>query len=377
MKKQLDENCEKIDRSLLLDFENSAFEKIEEFMPYLSKSEFSFMIGSVKAREVPTPYILIKDHKAIDENGCYPTRFIVPCNNYLSCFSRLGYVAIKGIFDKNSVKYSQFNILNSYKLVEKVKTANFQNSKNTIFNIDVRNMYPSISLSLIKEALLFFSSVLPEEEQKMVMRAWAFGQFGMDGSIMQFGGEYYRYVGAQRSGEASLSIGGFESAFYADLVMSFIFQKAQLAGLFEDFAVIGIYRDDGFAISRDRVSDEWLDSWLQRFQGYVSSFAPSIEFTLEKWSRKTDSLSFLDLEFSWDLNGFLAWKVYKKPGTILKYLNHDSPGHTAKMVGNIQTNVLERLARLTSINSCSENSTIESFYPEHTAALDKAGLRNT
>jgi hypothetical protein len=37
---------------------------------------------------------LIKDHKKADSKGNFPTRLVVPANNFTSAFPKLGYLGI-------------------------------------------------------------------------------------------------------------------------------------------------------------------------------------------------------------------------------------------------------------------------------------------
>jgi hypothetical protein len=55
--------------------------------------------------------LLIKDHKKMDKEGNYPTRLVVPANNFTSTFPKLGYLGIKKIFDTNNVEYMKHTII--------------------------------------------------------------------------------------------------------------------------------------------------------------------------------------------------------------------------------------------------------------------------
>lgn len=59
--------------------------------------------------------------------------------------------------------------------------------------------------------------------------------------------EYYKYHRGE-TGKRSLAIGGYESAFFADLTASYLFEK--MAPLFKDALYQGIYRKNGIAVFR-------------------------------------------------------------------------------------------------------------------------------
>lgn len=64
--------------------------------------------------------------------------------------------------------------------------------------------------------------------------------------------KYYFYTGAGVEGDVALEIGGHETAFFADLVVSLLFEKT--ADMFDETLYRGIYRDDGMAVFDKRLS---------------------------------------------------------------------------------------------------------------------------
>ena len=61
------------------------------------KSEFNYVVGVLESRSLPTPQLLIKNHKPL-RDGEYPTRLVVPVTNFTAGFANLGYWGIKAIF---------------------------------------------------------------------------------------------------------------------------------------------------------------------------------------------------------------------------------------------------------------------------------------
>ena len=71
-------------------------------------------------RAIPSPKLLIKNHKAINENGEFPTRLVIPGTNFTATFSNIGYLGIKRCLDKGKVNYSCNSIVQAYDLKEKL-----------------------------------------------------------------------------------------------------------------------------------------------------------------------------------------------------------------------------------------------------------------
>jgi hypothetical protein len=81
-----------------------------------------------------------------------------------------------------------------------------------------------------------------------------------------------------------VTIGGFESAFLADLEASYIFDKSKI--IWERHArFLGTYCDDKIIVFNGQKSNEWLLNWLTIFQGEVDRLLKTsdIQFTMEIW----------------------------------------------------------------------------------------------
>ena len=66
----------------------------------LTEDELAFILEKVDSKMLPTPSLLIKDHKAPDKHGDYPHQLIRPVMNFTSGFPNVGYHGIKAIFKK-------------------------------------------------------------------------------------------------------------------------------------------------------------------------------------------------------------------------------------------------------------------------------------
>ena len=67
---------------------------------------------------------------------------------------------------------------------------------------------------------------LTSETKKTINLCLVLLQFGMSSTLIYFDGEYYEYHGGEREEHGS-AISGYESAFLADLVASYLFEKAK------------------------------------------------------------------------------------------------------------------------------------------------------
>ena len=150
--------------------------------------------------------------------------------------------------------------------------------------------------------------------------------------------------------KSRLTIGGYESAWLANLVAAYIFEKA--AELFNETSCYhGIYRDDRIAVLSGQWTDHDICRWFDTFQLSVwdSVQSRSLKFTCEIW-RPTESetkvetylkddikiveskyFPYLDLECFFSKMGNLRFKVHLKENQELKYLNCEST-HTCACI---------------------------------------------
>jgi hypothetical protein len=186
-----------------------------------------------------------------------------------------------------------------------------------------------------------------------------------------------------------LTIGGYESAWLADLVAAYVLENT--AHLFADAIYDGIYRDDGLVVFKGSWSKSKMSDWLEKFQEEVNRVTryDGLEFTVSIWGaekeedgtthekvtvEQTNCLPFLDMKLLyWDKNENLAFTVYRKQGQQLKYLNKDST-HPPHVFRAIPLAVLSRLANLTSYHGTNKHKTMKDLHPDHCNALEKANL---
>ena len=85
----------------------------------------------------------------------------------------------------------------------------------------------------------------------------------MSSTLISFDGEYYEYRGGERE-EQGLVIGRYESAFLADLVESYLFEKSKAN--FHQTTYHGIYIYDGLVVFKGNRSAREVNYWLEEFQ---------------------------------------------------------------------------------------------------------------
>ena len=79
-------------------------------------------------------------------------------------------------------------------------------------------------------------------------------KFGMSTTYIQFQDQYWLYGGMTDVELKGLTIGGFESAWLADLVAAYIFENSK--DLFSNTVYYGTYRDDGLRITKGKESTD-------------------------------------------------------------------------------------------------------------------------
>ena len=99
-------------------------------------------------RAIPSPKLLIKDHKTINKNGEFPTRLVILAKNFTATFSKIGYLGIKRCLDKRKLNYSRNSIVQASDLKKTLEETGLKKEEVKIASVDAINMYPSINLTV-------------------------------------------------------------------------------------------------------------------------------------------------------------------------------------------------------------------------------------
>jgi len=139
--------------------------------------------------------------------------------------------------------------------------------------------------------------------------------------------------------EKGLTIGGYESAWLADLVGAHILDNTK--SHFRKTKHYGLHRDDGIAAFNNKLSYDDMLKWRTKFQNRLAQ-GNYLQFTCSMWLNKSrrelpteqndpkmsvETGNFFpcpDTELVWATNGNLQFRVHLKPNQQLKYPNADS-----------------------------------------------------
>jgi hypothetical protein len=155
----------------------------------------------------------------------YPTRLIIPASNFISAFPKLGYLGIKKIIQEHKIDCMPYNIEQASHLKTQLEELQLTPRANTIISIDAQDYYPSIKFKLVKQAIDYFSSKLPQQDRLTIDMCLDMIKFGMSSTYFRFQDQYYKYDGDQDENKRGLTIGRYESAWLSDIVGSYIFIK--------------------------------------------------------------------------------------------------------------------------------------------------------
>eukprot|EP00957_Ditylum_brightwellii_P158045 12030788-Ditylum_brightwellii.AAC.1 len=173
-------------------------------------------------------------------------------------------------------------------------------------------------------------------------------KFGMKSTLIQLRDKYYKYKGAAGASvdkeDIGLAIGGFESAWHADLVTSYLLEMTE--NRFTKTITKGIYCDDGLVMFSGVKSRRELRRWQKRFQQQINNITGGdfLQFTVEIWMPPSKDKPQLTLPMILEEDndnkeeeveltkegkvvvkeGNPEFKVYQKKGQALKYVDKQS-----------------------------------------------------
>ena len=237
-------SAKEIPRDRIIELFDTAKNEQAKFEDLLSANEEKFLTKSIDSRSIPTPKLIIKDHKKQDQNGDYPSRLIVPASNFISGFPRLGYLGIRRILDENKINYEKRTIVQASTLKMEIEKMKLKKREVTIAKLDIVAMYPSIQFLIVKKAVRYFARELSSENNQKIEKCLEMIGFGMKNTLVSFIDKYYEYGGEMEDEKRGLTIGGYESAWLADLVAAYLLEMTKEK--FDNFVYHGIYRDNGF-----------------------------------------------------------------------------------------------------------------------------------
>ena len=117
---------------------------------------------------------------------------MVLASNFTAGFPKLGYTAIKKIFDLNNIiRYGQHNLIQAADLKNKLEELGLKQNGATLASIDAKMMYPSSKFGLIEKAIDFYSAKLDNDEDKETITVCLqLINFGMENMLLTFIDKY-------------------------------------------------------------------------------------------------------------------------------------------------------------------------------------------
>ena len=73
----------------------------------------------------------------------------------------------------------------------------------------------------------FYAHNLSPEAREMIRNCLQLIKFGMSATLLTFRDKYYEYGGGEEAKNRGLTIGGYESAWLADLAMAYVLEKTK------------------------------------------------------------------------------------------------------------------------------------------------------
>ena len=99
--------------------------------------------------------------------------------------------------------------------------------KDLIAKLDIESMYPSITYQLVMEAVHYYTKGFSKEEEMRVEAGLEMLKFSMANCLINFGENYFQYGKEEDPLKRVLIIGGYDSAWLADIVACYILEKTE------------------------------------------------------------------------------------------------------------------------------------------------------
>ena len=109
-------------------------------------------------------------------------------------------------------------IIQASDLKQSIEKMNVTTTSHTLASVDAEACYPSVRLKLVRKAVHCCSKDLSEEDKNKIEDCLDMIKFGMSNAPLTFVDKCYECDGAMDTEEKGLTVGGYESAWLADLV---------------------------------------------------------------------------------------------------------------------------------------------------------------
>ena len=266
-------------------------------------------------------FVTLKDHKENFANNP-KTRLINPAKNEVGRISKVILDKInKALIESLNVKQwkNTTSVINWFKEIT-------EKHRYTFVMFDIKDFYPSISESLLKEALNFAKTILPisASDERAILHARKSLLFDENQVWLK-----------KRGGLFDVTMGAFDGAEICELVGTYLLS---LIGEKYNKDDVGLYRDDGLAIFKD-TSGPQNERIKKDFQKIFRE--KGLEIVIE-CNRK--SVDYLDVTMNLADGSF---KPYHKPGDETNYIHADSD-HPPCIIKQLPQAVEKRISDLSS-----------------------------
>lgn len=283
-------------------------------------------------------YITIKDHKPDFQNK-QSFRLINPNKRNIGKVCKIILEAINYKI-RAKLKYNQWrntsDVLNWFREFENKERGSF-----IVF--DIEQFYPSITEDLLKRAIAWAETqVNIEEKDKHLILA-------TKKTLLYHSESPWTKT---NNSECDVTMGSWDGAEVCELIGLFLLSQLQFPGLY-----IGLYRDDGLALTTQRPQQ------VERIKKRICKVFRDNNLSITVEANKK-IVNFLDVTF--DLNS-QTHRPYQKPNSPLVYV-HRKSNHPSCILENIPISVNKRLSELSS----TEKIFKESVEP-YSKALKDAG----
>lgn len=290
------------------------------------------------------PFINLKDHK--DNFSNRPQ-----CRLINATKPELGKIS-KRILDGINTELNKKLQFNQWKNTHAVLEwfNNIEDKYNSTFiNFDIVNFYPSITESILNNALNFAESYVSiSSEDKLVISHAR--------KSLLFTQKDEPWEKRDTTNLFDVPMGSYDGAEVCELVGIYVLSKLPKA----IGKQVGLYRDDGLAVLKD--NPKKVEDLKKKICNVFSKIG--LQITIEA-NKKT--LNFLDVTLNLQ-DG--THKPYNKPGNIPLYINKGS-NHPPSIIANIPLAVNRRLSNLSTNEEC-----FNSEAPVYQKALEESGYNH-
>ena len=148
--------------------------------------KYEYIKEIIDSKAIPTPKLLIKDHKKPEPKGKFRTRLIVTATNFTAAFPKVGYFGIKAIFKREGIIYHSKTIIHASDLKNDIDKLDLRENSTTTISLDAVAMYLSITFAMFKRAIKFYTLKLKKCDKDTIKKCLEMIKFGMGYTLITF-----------------------------------------------------------------------------------------------------------------------------------------------------------------------------------------------